>query len=94
MKKALKFVLIVFLYSLLTIVTTTAMPYSQAFNEASANSDPMSVVYVLISSALFCFAICFIAANANWRGANRAIGIIFAVFMIASFMTQIETWFF
>ncbi|MCL2058640.1 MAG: hypothetical protein FWH01_06225 [Oscillospiraceae bacterium] len=94
MKKALKFVLIVFLYSLLTIVTTTAMPYSQAFNEASANSDPMSVVYVLISSALFCFAICFIAANANWRGAKRAIGIIFAVFMIASFMTQIETWFF
>ena len=94
MKKSLKFVLIVFVYSLLTIVTSAIMPYSQAFKTASAESDPMSAVFVLVSGVLFCFAICFIAANANWRGAKRIIGIIFTVFMIASFMTQIETWFF
>ena len=65
MKKAYKFWLIVFVYGLLTIVTTTAMPYSQTFKEASVESDPMSAVYLQFSSALFCFTICFIAANAN-----------------------------
>lgn len=94
MKKILKFMLIVFAYSMLFMIANAVMPFSQAFKDASADADPLSAVFLLISSIFNCFVICFIAANSNWRGAKRTIGIIFVVFMIAAFMTQIETLFF
>ena len=94
MKKFLKFLLIAFAYTLLFMVTNAILPFSQAFTEASADADPLSAVFLFICSIFNCFTICFIAANSNWRGMKRAVGIIFVVFMIAAFMTQIETLFF
>lgn len=94
MKKMLKFILIVIAYSMLFMVANAFMPFSLSFKEASTNTDPLSAIFLLISSIFNCFTICFITANSSWRGAKRAIGIIFVVFMIASFMTQIETLFF
>lgn len=93
MKKILKFMLIVFVYSVL-FIATTALPFSQEFQSANAEADPLSAVFLFISSVFNCYAICFIASNSNWRGMKRAIGIAFSVFMIAAFMTQIETLFF
>jgi hypothetical protein len=70
------------------------LPYSQAFKDMDADVSPLSIVFLFICSIFICLAICFIAANSNWRGIKRITGISLAVFMICSFMTQIETLFF
>jgi hypothetical protein len=77
------------------MISSNFAPFSQTFLEASASeADPMSAVFLFISSIFYCLAICYIAAYSNWRGFKRVAGIIFPVFMIAGLMTQIETLFF
>jgi len=94
MKKALKFLLVVFVYSALFTITNMVLPFSQAFRDMNASANPLSAVYLFISSVFICFTICFIARKASWRGTKRILGIIAVVFLVVSFMTQIETLFF
>ena len=77
------------------MITNGIIPISQALKEASAaNADSMSAVYLFIYGLFISLTICYLAANSSWRGAKRINGITAAVFLVASFMTQIETWFF
>ena len=94
MKKLLRFMLIVFVYSVLYMVSNAVLPFSQAFKDMNANPDPLSAVFLLIVSAFSSYAIYYIATRSSWRGAKRIAGIVLAVFLISSFMTQIETLFF
>ena len=93
-KKALKFLLVALAYTVLWIITNALLPYSQAFKDMAADASPLSIVFLFICSIFICFAICFIAANSNWRGMKRIAGISLAVFMICSFLTQLDTLFF
>ena len=95
MKKVLQFLLVVLVYSILFMVANAFLPFSEAFRVTSANVDPLSSMLALVVNSVFiCFTISYLATNSDWRGAWRALGISFSVFMIASFMTQIETLFF
>ena len=90
----LKFMLIVFIYSTLFMFTNAVFPFSQAFKSMNATADPLSAVFLLIVSLFNSFVVCYVAAHSSWRGAKRVVGIMLPVFMISSFMTQIETLFF
>ena len=94
MKKVLIYFLIVLVFSILWIITNALMPFSQTFTDINAETSPLAAIFMFICSAFICFAICFIVSNSNWRGMKRVAGISFAVFMINSFMMQIETMFF
>ncbi len=86
--------LTVFVYSVLYTIANMFLPFSEAFKSMNASADPLSAVIIMIASVFNCCTISFIASRSSWRGAKRAIGIVGAVFMISSFMTQIETLFF
>jgi hypothetical protein len=93
-KKALKFMLVVFVYSALFMIVSAILPFSLNFKVENMDVDSSATTFLIISNAFHCFVICFIAAYSSWRGAKRVLGITFVVFMISSFMTQIETLFF
>ncbi len=94
MKKPLKFMLIVFVYSVLYTISNMVLPFSQAFKSMNAAADPLSAVFLMIVSVFNSYLIYFIASRSSWRGSKRVAGIVFTVFMVSSFMTQIETLFF
>ena len=94
MKKFLIFLLVVFVYTVLFMITNAVLPFSSAFKNMNANANPMSIVFLFLSSIFICFSICYIASNVSWRGIKRIIGIIAVIFSVTSFMTQIETLFF
>ncbi len=94
MKKLLKIMLTVFVYSVLYTLSNMFLPFSEAFKSMNASADPLSAVILMIASVFNSCLIYFAASRSSWRGAKRAAGIVFSVFMISSFMTQIETLFF
>ena len=94
MRKFLKLLLIVFAYTVLYMVTNAVLPFSEAFMGLSANGSPLSAVFLFTNSLFVCFTISFITKNSSWRGIKRVVGISAVVFMVISFMTQIETLFF
>ena len=94
MKNVLKFLLTVLVYCVFFIVMNMVLPFSRAFSDANANTDLSSMVFLFVSCFYNCLVICYLAVNSNWRGIKRSLGIIFSVFMIAAFMTQLETYFF
>ena len=94
MKKLLAFLFIVFVYLVLFMVSIAVLPFSLAFKDMNTDGNPLSMLYLFISSLFICFSIYYLASNTSWRGIRRVIGIVFVVFFVASFMTQIETLFF
>ena len=67
MKKGLKFLLIVFVHSILSAVIPLLMPHSQEYKDMmNADSNPLTIIFLVICSAFICFAICYVAANSNW----------------------------
>ncbi len=95
MKKFFKFMLVVFVYSVLYTLPNMFLPFSQAFKSVNSSAaDPLSAVFLMVISVFNCFLLHFLVSRSSWRGAKRIAGIVFSVFMVASFMTQIETLFF
>src|SRR5699024_4900870 len=70
------------------------MPYSEGFKAASTAGNPTDLLYVLLSNLWLCATIVFLVKNSVWSGRKLLLGIVFTLFMIYCFMTQIETWFF
>ncbi len=58
MKRMLKFMLIVFVYSTLFMFTNAVFPFSQAFKSMNATADPLSAVFLLIVSLFNSSVVC------------------------------------
>jgi hypothetical protein len=93
-KTILKLLLAVVLYTVLFVLASALLPFSQGFKELGSSGNPLVLLFMLISSAWTCFAIYFIIKYANCSGIKLFINILCVMFFIQYFMTQMETWFF
>lgn len=94
MKNILKFTLLVIVTTIVFLVFSSILPYSQGFKEATKNDNPFALVYVLLSIAWICLAITFIVKHSPWRTYRLMAGLAASLFFVYSFMAQIETLFF
>jgi hypothetical protein len=95
MNKCLKFLLIVFVFVILNAVLSMILPYSQEYKDMM-NADPnqLTIVFLTIYSAFFCYAIYYVTINSNWRSLKRIVGITFVFYMIGSFILVLEMFLF
>jgi hypothetical protein len=93
-KTFLKLLLSVVVYSVVFMLANALLPFSQGFRELGANGDPTALIFMLISTSWICFTIYFIIKNTNFRGKILFFNLLFIMFFIGFFMTQIETLFF
>jgi hypothetical protein len=93
-KTLLKLILCVIVYAIVFIAANALMPFSQSFKELAASGNSSGILYILVFAAWVCFTIFFIIRNTHWNGIKLFFNVVFVVFFIQSFMTQIETMFF
>jgi len=93
-KTLFKIILCIIVYAIVFIAANALMPFSEGFKELAASENPSGILYILVFAAWVCFTIYFIIQNTNCNGIKLFINVVFAVFFIQSFMTQIETMFF
>ena len=90
-----KLILSVILYSIVFVLANALLPFSEGFRElGSASGNPTDFLFMLISTSWICFTIYFIIKYSNYGGIKLFVNILFMMFFIQNFMTQIETLFF
>jgi len=93
-KTLFKLMLCIIVYVIVFIAANALMPFSQGFKELAASGNSSGILFILVFAAWVCFTIFFIIRNTHRYGTKLFIIIVFVVFFIQSFMTQIETMFF
>ena len=93
-KTILKFLSATVLYAILSMLANTLLPFSQGFKELGSSGDPMALLFLLVSSAWTCFAIYFVIKHTEYLGIKLFVNLLFVMFFVQYFMTQIETLFF
>ena len=94
MKTVFKTMLVVFVASVIFIIGSALVPYSETFKAATSNSDPSSILFLFLNNLWLCVTIIYLVKHSNWLGNKLLFGTMFVLFMVYCFMTQIETWFF
>ena len=93
-KTFFKLLLATVLFTILFIVVNALLPFSQGFKELGSSGDPIVLLFFLISSAWTCFTIYFVIKNTEYSGKYLFLNLLFVLFFVQYFMTQIETLFF
>jgi len=96
MKTILKLLLSIVVYTVIFLVGNAIVPFSPEFRELGASGAENSkwLLFILLNSAWICFTIYFIIRHANFNGVKLFINLLFIMFFVQCFMTQIETLFF
>lgn len=94
MKKSLKILGISLLGTIIFIIESAILPYSESFKEASQEGNPLSIVFLLIVNIWFTISVFYIGKNSLWKKKRVIWSLIFVYLTVYSFMTQIETLFF
>jgi hypothetical protein len=76
------------------MLANVLLPFSQGFKELGSSGNPMALLFLLVSSAWTCFTIYFVIRHAKCSGKILYLNLLFVLFFIQYFMTQIETFFF
>ena len=90
-KTVIKFLLVVVVYTLVYMICNAVFPFSRSFRELEAPNDSMAMLYLLLDSVWVCFVIYFIVRNSGWKGIKLSGSVVFVIFFVQFFMTQIET---
>jgi len=93
-KTILKLLLAAGFYSILFIVSTALLPFSQSFRELGSSGNQTALLFILISGAWTCFTIFFVIKHTDYSGEILFLNLLFVLFFVQYFMTQIETLFF
>ena len=93
-KTLFKLFLVTIVYFILFLSANALLPFSQGFKELNSSINPMTLLFMLISSGYTCFVLYFIIKNTNYFGIKLFINLLCVLFFIQYFMTQIETLFF
>ena len=93
-KTFFKLVLATILYTVLFVLANALLPFSQGFKEAGSSGNPMGLLFIFVSSAWTCFTIYFIIKHTSYSGKKLFVNLLFVMFFVQYFMTQIETLFF
>lgn len=94
MKTFFKLFLSTILYTILFMAANALLPFSQEFKELTSSGDPMALFFSWVSSAWTCFSIYFVIKHTYYSGYKLYINLLFVLFFVQFFMTQIETLFF
>ncbi|MEJ1239717.1 hypothetical protein WBG78_16390 [Chryseolinea sp. T2] len=94
MKTMMKFLLLVFLTTIAFFVVSALMPYSTAFKAINQSADPSVALYILATISWTCFTIVYIVKRSRWEKKKLMIVLPLMLFLVLSFMMQIETMFF
>ena len=93
-KTVLKLILLTIIHAIIFVIINAIMPYSPDFKELGASGDPVGLLLMLLNSAWTCFTIYFIIRHTQYRGKTLFFNLLFIMFFVQCFMTQIETLFF
>ena len=93
-KTVFKLILLTIIYTLAFIIANAIMPFSLGFKELGSSSDPIGLLFMLINSGWVCFTIYFIIRHTTYRRKSLFFNLLFIMFFVQCFMTQIETLFF
>jgi len=94
LKTILKLTLLTIIHSLVFVTGNAIMPYSPGFKELGSSSNPSGLFFMLLNSGWTCFTIYFIIKHTLYRGKALFLNLLFIMFFVQCFMTQIETLFF
>lgn len=94
MKTILKFTAMVVIVTIAFIIVSAVVPYSEGLRTANQHIDNSALLFILLTNAWLCLAIWYIVIKSPWENRRLAFSLIGVLFLIASFMTQIETYFF
>ena len=94
MKTFFKLSLSAIVYMIIFMIANAVLPFSQGFRELGASGNPMGLLFLLIVSVWICFTIYYIIKHTHFRGIKLFLNLLFVLFFVQCFMTQIETWFF
>ena len=86
-----KLLVCILAYTIVSMAAGALMPYSQGFKELGAPENSLTLLFVLVNNAWVCFTMYFIIRHAHCNGKKLLFNIIFVMFFVQSFMTQIET---
>ena len=93
LKTIVKLVLCIIVYTVVFLVASAVMPYSQSFKEMSSSDNPFIILFMMVYNACVCFTIYFIIKHAHYNGKNLFFIIVFVMFFVQPFMTHIESFF-
>ena len=91
-REILKFLLLVVIYTVFWIAPMSVMPFSETFRNLPETSP--SMVMVLLCNLWFCFTICYIVLHSGWSAKRTIFATTGIMFLVMSFLQQIETLFF
>jgi hypothetical protein len=91
MKTSLKVLLLTVVYTALFVAANAVMPFSPGFKELGASGDPLSLLYMLVASGWTCFTAYYIIKHSRIAGLGLIGAVLFVLFFVQYFMTQIET---
>lgn len=94
LKTIYKYILLVVITTIIFIMVSSLLPYSEGFKASARSGNPSAIVYVLITVGWVCLAITFIIKHSPWKAPRLSASLIFSLFFVYSFMAQIETYFF
>ena len=94
MKILLKIIGISLLATIVFIFGSAILPFSESFKDASQNSNPLDIFFLLGVNIWFTATVFYIGRNSDWNKKWLAMSLIFVYLTVYSFMTQIETMFF
>jgi len=81
-------------YTVVFIVASAILPYSQGFKDLGVPDNPYGLLFMFITPALVCFTIYYIVKHARFSGKKLFINIVFVMFFVQLFLVQIETLYF
>ena len=93
-KLIFKWISCIIVYTVIFIIIDSVLPYSQSFRESVSSEDPSILLFLSVNSIWVCFVIYYIIKHSSMMGVKLYFNVLFTVFFIQSFMTQIETLFF
>ncbi|MCF8358921.1 MAG: hypothetical protein K9H26_09200 [Prolixibacteraceae bacterium] len=94
MKSLLKILGISLLATIIYIIGSTLLPFSESFKEATQNSSPIDLVYLFFVHTWITATIFYIGKKSDWNKNWLLLSLGFVYMAFYSFMTQIEVLFF
>jgi hypothetical protein len=90
-KTCLKFLLAIAIYTVVNLTATAFLPFSPELIESGASAGVNVILFMLINVAFICFTIYFIIINSQYNGKILFFRILFVMFFVVSFITQVGT---
>ena len=93
-KTVLKITLSIIVYTIVFVIANAILPFSPGFKELGASEDPAGILFILLNATWICFTVYFIIRHTHISGKKLFLNLLFVMFFVQCFMTQIETLFF